>query len=177
MTQNPVAIPIHNCYPARRSRHFISVQVNIILVSHFIFPLNWRRGCSLFFSFIFSFFLEGKDVLPKILINCFLVFMMEKMVYLFYSYIRIKMAARDSGVESLGPCSFPGFLKCSRASGVSPGHGSPRAQNTHTSCLVCAPCRAQTSRAVETGSNQRRLPAAFLAGSACWFFSRDWLLC
>lgn len=47
-------------------------------------------------------------MLPKILMNCFLVFKMEKMVYLFYSYIRIKMAAKDSGVESLGPCSSLG---------------------------------------------------------------------
>lgn len=62
----------------------------------------------MFFSFIFFFFLERKDILPKIPMNCFLVFMMEKMVYLFYSYIRIKMAARDSRVESLGPCSSLG---------------------------------------------------------------------
>lgn len=54
---------------------------------HFLSTLEKRVLFA--FQFHFLLFLEGKALLPKILMNCFLVFMMGKMVYLFYSYIRI----------------------------------------------------------------------------------------
>lgn len=105
-----------NCHPEPLSHqvkalHFCSSECYTLLI--FYFPSKLEERVQFVFQFHFLLFLEGKDMLPKILMNCFLVFMMEKTVYLFYSYIRIQMAARDSGVESLESCSLPRFLKCS----------------------------------------------------------------
>lgn len=170
-----VAIAFQNRYPTRRSRHFVSVPVNIILFSYFIFPLNWRRGYSLFFSFIFSFFLKGRICCQKYSWTASLFLWWRK----WFIYFTVTSALKwQQGTVELRAWSLVPSLGSWSAHGIWSVSSTwlPRAQNTHTSCLVCAPCRAQTSRSPPYLSNQRRLPAAFLAGSACWFFSRDWLL-
>lgn len=59
--------PGQTCYPTRQSRCCITIQVNFTFFSHFICLLNWREVLSLFFSFIFSFFLKGRLCCQKYL--------------------------------------------------------------------------------------------------------------
>lgn len=57
--ETTAVIPVQNCYPTRRLSRWIT------LFSRFIFLPNWSRGCSLFFSFSFSFFLKGRTCCQK----------------------------------------------------------------------------------------------------------------